>query len=101
MATKLEKESKKIRSLPLLPLKNVVLFPHLVLPLTVGRPASVAAVEAALAGEEQEIILAAQRDASVESPGQADLYTIGTRAIIRRFSKNEDQIEVFVMGVER
>lgn len=90
-----------VRELPLLPLKNVVLYPHLMLPLTVGRPASVAAVEAALHSEDQEIVLVAQRESGTENPGQNDLYTIGTRAAIRRFAKNDEQIEVFVLGMER
>ncbi len=94
-------EIAKVRELPLLPLKNVVLYPHLMLPLTVGRPASIAAVERALHSEDQEIILVAQRDPKAENPGKDDLYTIGTRAAIRRFSKGEEQIEVFVLGVER
>lgn len=85
----------------MLPLKNVVLFPHLLLPLNVGRPRSVAAVEEALRAEEQEIILVAQRDAGVEDPSQDDLYTIGTRAIIRRVAKSDSHVEVFVYGVER
>ncbi|MBS1823944.1 MAG: endopeptidase La [Acidobacteria bacterium] len=96
----MEKENQ-VRELPLLPLKNVVLFPHLLLPLTVGRAQSVAAVNAALASEEQEIILVAQRTPETEEPSQDDLYTIGTRAIIRRFSKGEDHMEVFCLGVER
>ncbi|MFN7933197.1 MAG: endopeptidase La [Bryobacteraceae bacterium] len=91
----------QVRELPLLPLKNVVLFPHLLLPLTVGRAQSVAAVNAALASEEQEIILVAQRTPETEEPSQDELYTIGTRAIIRRFSKGEDHMEVFCLGVER
>lgn len=91
----------EIRELPLLPLKNVVLYPHLLLPLTVGRSQSLSAVEAALERDPQEMILVAQRSPDSESPGQDDLYTIGTRAIIRRFAKNEEQMEVFVLGVER
>ena len=91
----------QVRELPLLPLKNVVLFPHLLLPLTVGRAQSLAAVNAALASEEQEIILVAQRSPQMEEPTQDDLYTIGTRAIIRRFSKGEEHMEVFCLGVER
>ncbi|MCC6343985.1 MAG: endopeptidase La [Bryobacterales bacterium] len=92
---------RQVRQLPMLPLKNVVLFPHLLLPLNVGRPRSVAAVEEALRAEEQEIILVAQRDAGVEDPSQDDLYTIGTRAIIRRVAKSDSHVEVFVYGVER
>ncbi len=96
----MEKEIQ-VRELPLLPLKNVVLFPHLLLPLTVGRSRSLAAVNAALASEDQEIILVAQRNPQQEEPTQDELYTIGTRAIIRRFSKGEDHMEVFCLGVER
>jgi ATP-dependent Lon protease len=94
-------ELEKLRELPLMPLKNVVLYPHLLLPLTVGRPTSQAAVEAALARPEQEIILVAQRDQETDAPGQDELYTIGTRAVIRRWSKGEENMEVFVLGVER
>ncbi|HUQ93106.1 MAG TPA: endopeptidase La [Bryobacteraceae bacterium] len=85
----------------MLPLKNVVLYPNSLLPLTVGRNTSVAAVEEALKSDEQEVILVAQRDASLQDPQQGDLYTIGTRAIIRRHAKSEDHLEVFVYGVER
>jgi len=93
-------ENTKI--LPLLPLKNSVLFPHLLMPLSVGRPASVAAVEAALATEEKEIVIAAQRDSSHESPGLADMYPVGTKAIIKRMTRpNDDSMELMVLGVER
>ena len=93
-------ENTKI--LPLLPLKNTVLFPHLLMPLSVGRPASVAAVEAALATEEKEIVIAAQRDSSLESPGLADLYPVGTKAIIKRMTRpTEDTLELMVLGSER
>jgi ATP-dependent Lon protease len=93
-------ENTKI--LPLLPLKNTVLFPHLLMPLSVGRPASVAAVEAALATEEKEIVIVAQRDSSLESPGLADLYPVGTKAIIKRMTRpTEDSLELMVLGSER
>jgi ATP-dependent Lon protease len=71
-------EVEKIRTLPLLPLKNSVLFPGLLMPLSVGRASSLAAVEAALVTEEKEVIVVAQRDVSMDSPGAADLFTIGT-----------------------
>ena len=77
-------DEEKIRTLPLLALKNSVLFPGLLMPLGVGRKASVAAVESALTTEDKEVIVVAQKDASVETPGAADLYTIGTRAVIRK-----------------
>ena len=61
------------QTLPVLPIKNNVLFPYLLLPLQVGRPSSIAAVEAALASEEKEIVVVAQRDSAVESPQLQDL----------------------------
>ncbi len=88
--------------LPALPLKNTILFPGLLLPLSVGRESSLKAVEAALKTEEKEIILVAQRDPQVESPGQDDLYTIGTKAVIRKSSRPTDALmEILVLGVER
>lgn len=88
--------------LPVLPLKSAVLFPGLLLPLSAGRPHSVAAVEAALKAEEKEIIVVAQRDPSTEEPHQDQLYTIGTKAVIRRMSRPQNGlIELLVYGVER
>jgi len=93
---------ESVRTLPLLPLKNSVLFPHLLMPLSVGRQASLAAVEAALATEEKELVLVAQREAGVESPRLEDLYTIGTKAVIKRMSRpSESHMELIVLGVER
>ena len=59
-----------VYTLPLLPLKNAVLFPYLVMPLSAGRPASIAAVEAALATESKEIVVFLQRDGDVDMPTQ-------------------------------
>src|SRR5262249_45174467 len=55
-----------VEALPVLPLKNTVLFPGLFIPLSVGRPQSLAAIEAALATEEKTFVVSAQRDASIE-----------------------------------
>jgi ATP-dependent Lon protease len=88
--------------LPALPLKNTILFPGLLLPLSVGRDSSLRAVEAALKTEEKEIILVAQREPQVESPQQDDLYTIGTKAVIRKSSRpSEAMTEILVLGTER
>ena len=95
-------EVENVEILPVLPLKNSVLFPHLLMPLSVGRPASLAAAEAALATEEKEIVIVAQRDPNVEKPGQDDLYTVGTKAVIKRMSRpSESHMELIVLGVER
>ncbi len=88
--------------LPALPLKNTILFPGLLLPLSVGRESSVEAVQAALKTEAKEIVLIAQRDSQVESPQQDDLYTIGTKAVIRKSSRQgEGMMEILVLGMER
>ena len=88
--------------LPALPLKNTILFPGLLLPLSVGRDSSLRAVEAALNTEDKEIILVAQHNAQVEAPKPSDLYTIGTKAVIRRSSRPSDgMMEILVLGVER
>jgi ATP-dependent Lon protease len=87
--------------LPVLPLKNTVLFPSLFMPLTAGRPASLAAVETALAREDKTLVLLTQRDASVEQPGPDDLYTVGTRAVIKKVNRADGGIQMLVQGLER
>src|SRR5579864_5095241 len=96
-----EQQNIQIKTLPLLPLKNSVLFPGLLMPLSVGRKASLEAVEKALGTEEKEIIVVAQRDVNVDEPKAADLFTIGTRAIIRKVGRAQDQLEILVFGGER
>ena len=92
----------EIRTLPVLPLKNSVLFPGLMMPLAVGRSGSIAAVEAAMATEEKEVIVVAQKDTSVDTPGAGDLYTVGTRAVIRKSGHaRTDHMDLVVQGVER
>ena len=71
------------------------------MPLAVGRPGSIAAVDKALATEEKEIVVVTQRDASVDAPTANDLYTIGTRAVIRKAGRSKDQVEILVLGGER
>jgi ATP-dependent Lon protease len=95
-------ETKPTLILPVLPLKNVVLFPKLALPLSVGREASRAAVEEAIRSHEGELILVAQRDASVENPGPGDLHRFGTRAKIRKVLRTSGAtMELIVAGLER
>jgi ATP-dependent Lon protease len=94
-------EQNELQTLPLLPIKNAVLFPHLLMPLSVGRPATMAAVEAALATEEKEIVVVTQRDSSVEDPGQDDVHTIGTKAIIKKMTRRDEHLEVIVQGADR
>src|SRR5450432_46004 len=95
-------EQPVVYELPVLPLKNAVLFPYLLMPLSAGRAGSVAAVEAALATESKEVLVFTQRDGDVDSPLQADLYPIGTKAVIRKMSRaGEGHLELLVLGMER
>ncbi len=87
--------------LPVLPLKNTVLFPHLFMPLAVGRPHSLAAIEAVLATEDKTFIVVAQRDDNSNEPGFTDLHTVGTRAVVKKMARSEGGIELIVQGVER
>jgi len=87
--------------LPVLPIKNTVLFPNLLMPLSVGRPKSVAAIEAALKNEAKEVLVVTQRDSSVEVPGADDLFPTATKAVIKRASQGGGKYEMLVLGVER
>src|SRR3984885_15702279 len=71
-------ESGGKRPAPVLPVRDTVLFPHAVLPLTVGRDSSIQLIQSL--GEEKTILVVAQRDARQDSPQAADLYAVGTRA---------------------
>ena len=85
---------------PVLPLKNTVVYPQIVVPLAVGRPRSLGAVNAgAEAG--RRIITVAQRQANVESPDLDDLFQIGTISTINRIEKRDKGAQVIVQGMER
>ncbi len=88
--------------LPVLPIKRTVLFPGIMMPLTVGRARSIAAIEAAMKTEEKTVLVVAQRDPLTEEPGLEGLYTIGTKAIVKQVGRSEDgTIHVLVQGLER
>ena len=94
--------SEQLLSLPVLPIKNTVLFPNLLMPLSVGRPQSIAAIQAALATEAKEILVVTQRDSSVEVPSPEDLFPTATKAVIKRSGRaGENKYELLVVGVER
>src|ERR1700736_2862300 len=88
------------RSLPILPVRDTVLFPHAVLPLTVGRDSSVQLINSL--GEDKTIVVVAQREARVDSPQPTDLYSIGTLAVVHKVVKMPTQsLFVFAEGLER
>ncbi|MGH7165882.1 MAG: LON peptidase substrate-binding domain-containing protein, partial [Nitrospiraceae bacterium] len=87
--------------LPLLPVRDIVVFPYMVLPLFVGRDMSIKAIEAALAGNRM-IFLATQRALDVENPKPDDIHTVGTVGIIMRMLKLPDErIKILVQGLAK
>ncbi len=89
------------RPVPVLPLRDVVVYPHMVIPLFVGRQKSIRALEAAMEVDKQ-ILLAAQRSASNDDPQQDDIYQVGTLANILQLLKLPDgTIKVLVEGIKR
>ena len=88
-------------SLPILALKNSVLFPFALMPVSIARPQTVAAVEAAVRGEEKLVAVFTQRNSAVDDPQLNDLYPVGTKAVIRRMGRAEDTIQALIQGTER
>ncbi|MBU1282411.1 MAG: endopeptidase La [Gammaproteobacteria bacterium] len=87
--------------LPLLPLRDVVVYPHMVIPLFVGREKSIEALEAAMTGEKQ-ILLLAQRNPADDDPDEAGLYRVGTVATVLQLLKLPDgTVKVLVEGEQR
>src|SRR6201982_3297924 len=94
------KETNEQKALPVLPVRDTVLFPHAVLPLTVGRESSVQLINSL--GEDKTIIVVAQREARVDAPQPSDLYTVGTSAVVHKVVKMPNQsLFVFAEGLER
>src|SRR5271155_4031762 len=94
------REINDVRALPVLPVRDTVLFPHAVLPLTVGRESSVQLINSL--GEDKTIIVVAQREARVDNPQPSDLYTVGTLAVVHKVVKMPNQsLFVFAEGLER
>jgi ATP-dependent Lon protease len=96
-----ETRPEALLSLPVLPLKNSVLFPHLFMPLSAGRPVSMAAVEAILSTEEKTFLAVALKNPDVEQPTADDLFAVGTRAVVKKMARSGAGIELLVQGVER
>src|SRR6266852_6280048 len=87
--------------LPLLPLRDIVIYPFMIVPLFVSREKSIRAVDEAL-GENRMILLASQKDLDKEEPTADDLYKVGTAAVIMRMLKLPDgRIRILVQGLAR
>jgi len=94
------KDTPGLRRVAVLPVRDTVLFPHAVLPLTVGRESSIQLIESM--GEERAIVVVAQLDARLDSPQPADLHAVGTLATVHKVVRMPNQSRfVFTEGVER
>src|SRR5688572_11745227 len=92
-----------MRKIPLLPLRDIIVFPHMVVPLFVGREKSINALEDAMARDPgKEILLAAQKKAKTNEPTPEDIFTVGTvGAIIQLLRLPDGTVKVLVEGKRR
>ncbi|HTD22563.1 MAG TPA: endopeptidase La [Terriglobales bacterium] len=95
------REKLEVRKLPMMPIRDVVIFPFMMTPFVVGRESSVRALEAALASD-KKIFLATQHDASVDEPKPGEIYQVGTIVnIVQSLKLQDGNIKVLVEGLER
>jgi ATP-dependent Lon protease len=96
-----QKEKSDTRRLPMMPIRDVVIFPYMMTPFVVGRESSVKALEEAMAGDKQ-IFLATQHDASIDEPKPNEIYSVGAIVkIVQSLRLPDGNIKVLVEGVER
>ncbi|MBI5634299.1 MAG: endopeptidase La [Nitrospirae bacterium] len=97
----IDKETEIPEIIPVLPVRDIVVFPYMIIPLFVGREMSIKAIEQALA-ENRMILLLTQRDMSIENPNAADLYEAGTVGMIMRMLKLPDgRVKILVQGLSK
>lgn len=103
MVTNYEGESIEFKeNLPLLPVRDLVVYPFMILPLFVGRETSIKAVEEALNNTDRLILLASQKDITAESPSPSEIYEMGTVAMIMRMRKLPDgRIKILIQGLAK
>src|SRR3974377_1502979 len=100
--TSLEPAATAPRTLPLVPLRDMVVFPRMMAPFVVGRASSISALEAALAAPEKTIFLAAQKDPKIDEPAAGDIHEIGVIAsVVQSLKLPNGHIKVMVEGVVR
>src|ERR1700748_2485629 len=93
--------SGDVRKLPMMPIRDMVIFPHMMTPFVVGRESSVRALEEALTAD-RRIFLATQHDASVDEPTADDIYQVGViGSIVQSVRMPDGNIKVLVEGIER
>ena len=99
-----QKPNKEIEipdSLPVLPVRDIVVFPYMILPLFVGREISIKAIEHSLSGNKM-VLLLTQKDLNIENPTPEDLYSVGTVALVMRMLKLPDgRVKILVQGLSK
>ena len=99
--TKESRTQDDLRKLPMMPIRDMVIFPHMMTPFVVGRESSVRALEEALNGD-RKIFLATQHDARVDEPSADEIYKVGTIGnIVQSVKMPDGNIKVLVEGLER
>jgi len=99
--TKESRDKSDLRKLPMMPIRDMVIFPYMMTPFVVGRESSVRALEEALNGD-RKIFLATQHDARVDEPRPDDIYAVGTVGnIVQSVKMPDGNIKVLVEGIER
>src|SRR5512143_336729 len=94
-------ESRKTERLPMIPIRDVVVFPHMMIPFVIGRPSSIRALEFAHEGSKR-VFLATQIDASLEEPKAKDIYNVGTIGnVVQSVKQSDGNIKVLVEGIQR
>ncbi|RMF92440.1 MAG: endopeptidase La [Candidatus Schekmanbacteria bacterium] len=95
-------DAKIPEELPLLPLRDIVVFPFMIIPLFVGREKSIRAIDAALASDNRMIFLSAQKDGAIENPTEEDINVIGTVGMIMRMLKLPDgRVKILIQGLAK
>jgi ATP-dependent Lon protease len=95
------RDRNELRKLPMMPIRDMVIFPYMMTPFVVGRESSVRALEEALTAD-RKIFLATQHDASIDEPKAGDIYTVGTIGnIVQSVKMPDGNIKVLVEGLER
>src|SRR5512136_71802 len=90
-----------IETLPMVPLRDVVVFPHMMIPFVIGRQSSIRALDHALA-RNKRIFLSAQHDATRDNPGPEEIYTLGTVcSIVQSLKLPDGNVKVLVEGLDR
>lgn len=98
---KVDKEIEIPESLPVLPVRDIVVFPYMILPLFVGRDISIKAIESSLSSNRM-VLLLTQRDLNIENPTPEDLFSVGTVALVMRMLKLPDgRVKILVQGMTK